>query len=85
MIYNVTADVTTKRCFTVKATDANEAKAFVSAYLYTAPDRYPMFDVDVKPTGESVQSVALPECHASFFENRKDPDDEYEPEEYFSD
>ena len=87
MIYNVTADVTTKRYFTVKATDANEAKAFVAAYLYTAPDRYPMFDVDVTPAGESVKSVRLLECRPSFFESREDryDDDDDEPEEYFSD
>lgn len=62
MIYDVEAHVLTEQRFSVNATDVEEAKAFAAAYIFTSTDRYPMFDVEVRPTGKDVDWVDILRC-----------------------
>ena len=98
MIYNVTAHVMTEQHFSVIASNANEAKAFAAAYVYTSPDRYPMFEDDVRPTRKKVALVDILNCKADPFRNAKgahadadaygyenEDEDQYESPEFFCD
>ncbi len=86
--YCFTANVRIKNRLVVSADSEDEARALAAANLFTVFDAVPLFDDEVCIADEIVESVEIEED--SFCPMMKSSsifcgEEEYEPEEYFSD
>lgn len=86
--YCFTANVRIKNRLVVSADSEDEARALAAANLFTLFEAVPLFDDEVCIVDEIVESVDFAEEHDDLIEESKSlfgDDNDYEPEEYFSD